>query len=146
MKPKIVMPENPTPEMRKAIVDPLISFNRAQVGSFEYQALAILIQHPQTDEILGGLWGGSQLAQLHIDLLFIPESMRGDGLGREILTQAEAEAIKRACRVCWLDTYSFQARGFYERLGYRVFGTLENCPPGHARYWLKKTLPADSAT
>ncbi len=146
MEPKIVMPENPTPEMRKAIVDPLISFNSAKAGSFEYQALAILIQHPQTDEILGGLWGGSHFAQLHIDLLFVPEPMRGVGLGREILTPAEAEAVKRACNVCWLDTYSFQARGFYERLGYQVFGTLEDCPPGYARYWLKKSLLTDSRT
>jgi hypothetical protein len=56
------------------------------------------------------------------------------------MSQAEREAIRRGCRGAWLDTFSFQARGFYERLGYTVFGTIAGCPPGHSRFFLKKDL------
>jgi hypothetical protein len=44
----------------------------------------------------------------------------------------------------WLDTFSFQAREFHERLGYTVFGTITDCPPGHSRFFLKKALGAQS--
>lgn len=53
---------------------------------------------------------------------------------------AEEEAVRRGCLGAWLDTFSFQARGFYERLGYSVFGVIEGYPPGHSRFFLKKTL------
>jgi ribosomal protein S18 acetylase RimI-like enzyme len=57
-----------------------------------------------------------------------------------MLHQAEREAIARSCRGAWLDTYSFQARGFYERLGYTVFGILNDYPPGQYRVFLHKEL------
>ena len=79
-------------------------------------------------------------AHLHVDLLFVPEDLRRTGIGRRIMIDAEEEAIRRGCRGAWLDTYSFQARGFYERLGYAMFGTIENYPPGHSRFFLKKTF------
>jgi GNAT superfamily N-acetyltransferase len=141
MPPEITLTDAPSADMRKAILDPLLRFNQAQAGVIEdYRALAILISDPETHEILGGLWGGTIFSQLHIDLLFVPEPLRRAGLGRRLMTLAETEAIRRGCRVVWLDTYSFQARGFYERLGYVVFGTIEDCPPGHSRFWLKKTF------
>jgi ribosomal protein S18 acetylase RimI-like enzyme len=56
-----------------------------------------------------------------------------------MLLQAEQEAIARGCRGAWLDTYSFQARGFYERLGYAVFGILNDYPPGQKRIFCTKS-------
>jgi ribosomal protein S18 acetylase RimI-like enzyme len=53
---------------------------------------------------------------------------------------AEAEAVRRKCVGAWLDTYSFQARGFYERLGYTVLGEIADYPPGHTRYFMKKSF------
>ena len=66
--------------------------------------------------------------------------IRRTGLGRKILIEAEREAIIRGCRGAWLDTYSFQARGFYERLGYTVFGMIDDYPPGQQRVFLYKKL------
>jgi ribosomal protein S18 acetylase RimI-like enzyme len=77
---------------------------------------------------------------LHVDLLFVPENMRRAGIGRRLLTDAEAESLRRGCHAVWLDTFSFQARGFYERLGYTVYGTLEDYPAGHSRFFLTKRL------
>jgi hypothetical protein len=50
--------------------------------------------------------------------------------------------MRRGCVGVWLDTFSFQARGFYEKLGYRVFGEVADYPPGHTRHFLKKSLCA----
>jgi len=66
--------------------------------------------------------------------------MRGSGIGRRLLSEAEAEAIRRRCRGALLDTFSFQARGFYERLGYSAFGVIDDYPPGHCRIFLAKKL------
>ena len=57
---------------------------------------------------------------LPVDLLFVPEEQRKSGVGRQLVQSAEEEARRRGCRGVWLDIYSFsfQARGFYKRLGY----------------------------
>ncbi len=141
MIPKITLTDAPTPEMRKAIVEPLVEFNHSRIGKPEtYRPLVILLSHPGSDEIVGGLYGVTAFSYLHVDLLFVPESMRGIGIGRQLMTEAEAEAMRRGCHAASLDTFSFQARRFYERLGYSVFGILDDCPPGHRRFYLTKRL------
>jgi GNAT superfamily N-acetyltransferase len=146
MIPKITLTDAPTPQMRKAIVEPLVEFNHMRIGKPEtYRPLVILLSQPESDEIVGvvgGLYGSTSFSYLHVDLLFVPESVRGTGIGRELMMQAEAEAVRRGCHASSLDTFSFQARGFYERLGYSVFGILDDCPPGHSRFYLTKRLGA----
>jgi len=133
----------PTLEMRSAIAAPLERFNEIHANRPEdFRLLAIPLSDPSTNEIVGGLWGSTMFSHLHVDLLFVPEAMRGRGIGRQLLTGAEAEAVRRGCLGAWLDTYSFQARGFYERVGYSVFGSIDNYPPGHSRIFLKKVLDA----
>jgi GNAT superfamily N-acetyltransferase len=141
MQPKLTMTDTPAPHLREAIVGPLIEFNNARASQPEnYRSLVIILSNPDTGGILGGLWGATNFAHLHVDLLFVPEELRGTGLGRKMLLQAEREAITRGCRGAWLDTYSFQAHGFYERLGYTVFGILNDYPPGQHRIFLYKEL------
>jgi|ERR1700730_12071243 GNAT superfamily N-acetyltransferase len=141
MIPKIMLTDAPTPQMRQAIVEPLVAFNNSRIGRSEvYCPLVILLSDPESDEIVGGLHGSTLFSYLHVDLLFVPESMRGIGMGRKLMMQAEAEAVRRGCHAASLDTFSFQARGFYERLGYSVFGILDDCPPGHSRFYLTKRL------
>jgi GNAT superfamily N-acetyltransferase len=141
MIPKITLTDAPTPQMWRAIVEPLVEFNNHRLGRPEaYRPLVILLSDPVTDEIIGGLYGSTLFSYLRIDLLFVPESMRGIGIGRKLMTQAEAEAVQRGCHAASLDTFSFQARGFYERLGYSVFGILNDCPLGHSRFYLTKRL------
>lgn len=90
--------------------------------------------------IVGGLWGATAYGWLFTQLLVVPESSRGQGLGRRIMVLAEAEAMKRGCHAAWLDTFEFQARAFYERIGYSCFGTLPDYPKGSSRYFLRKEL------
>ena len=141
MIPKITLTDAPTPQMWNAIIEPLVAFNNSRIGRPEaYCPLVILLSDPQSDEIVGGLYGSTLFSYLRVDLLFVPESMRGIGMGRKLMTQAEAGAVRRGCHAASLDTFSFQARGFYERLGYSVFGILDDCPPGHRRFYLTKRL------
>ena len=77
---------------------------------------------------------------LYVDILVVPDFLRGLGYGTRLMQEAENEAIRRRCQCVWLDTYSFQARGFYERLGYSMFGMLPEYPTGHARHFLKNVL------
>jgi GNAT superfamily N-acetyltransferase len=72
--------------------------------------------------------------------LWVDEPHRGQGVGTQLLAEAEAEAERRGCLGVYLDTYSFQARPFYERLGYQLFGTLPDCPPGATKFYLYKRL------
>jgi GNAT superfamily N-acetyltransferase len=66
--------------------------------------------------------------------------VRKRGFGKELMKRAETYAIERGCTDAYLDTFSFQARPFYEKLGYRVFGTLENHPVGHQHFFMTKKL------
>lgn len=120
----------------------LIAFNAAATGlpSGTRTDLAVLVRDAQRQTI-GGATGSSYYGWMVIDMLWLPQALRGKDLGREIILAAEREAIARGCLGIRLDTFSFQARGFYEKLGYTVFGTLPDHPPGHTRYWLAKRLP-----
>jgi GNAT superfamily N-acetyltransferase len=86
--------------------------------------------------VLGQLWGG----WLQVAHLWVAEAARGAGHGTRLMENAEAYARSRGAVWATLETYSFQARPFYERLGYEVFSTLEGYPLGHVKFYLRKAL------
>ncbi len=125
--------------VRAAILAPLVAYNHAKTGRDDPRALVLTLED-STKRVVGGLWGRTAYDWLFVELLFVPESARGNGVGTDLLRRAEREAIARGCHSAWLDTFEFQARGFYERLGYTCFGELANYPAGSSRYFLKKAL------
>lgn len=127
------------PALRGAIVGPLVEYNSRQTGVEDFRPLALMLSDTG-EQTIGGLWGRTAYGWLFVELLFVPEPLRGQGVGRELMRRAEAEAITRGCHAAWLDTFQFQARGFYEKLGYICFGELSDYPPGFSRYFLRKTL------
>jgi GNAT superfamily N-acetyltransferase len=130
----------PTPSDQEAVLQGLVAFNATRAGDTRPPIpFAALIRDGQGNTI-GGAIGRSWYGWLYIDLLHLPESLRGRGLGRQVMQAAEAEARVRGCIGIWLDTFSFQAPGFYERLGFQRLGTLAGQPPGHARHWYAKRL------
>jgi GNAT superfamily N-acetyltransferase len=126
-------------EIQKSILDSLFTHNEEKVGPSGYRPLAVLI-HDANDTVTGGFWGRTAYGWLFTELLFVPELLRGQGLGTELMLRAEKEALARGCHSAWLDTFEFQACAFYERLGYECFGQLDNYPVGYSRYFMKKTL------
>jgi GNAT superfamily N-acetyltransferase len=128
------------PAAREVIVRGLSLFNEANTGKLDHRPIAVLLRDPESGATLGGLWGRTAWRWLFVELLFVPEAMRRGGVGRELMRRAEAEALERGCHAAWLDTFSFQARGFYEKLGYSLFGRLDDYPPGHSRFFMRKEL------
>jgi GNAT superfamily N-acetyltransferase len=127
------------PQARQAILDRLVAYNDSKTGANDYRPLAILIKD-NTGTVIGGLWGRTVYTWLFTELLFVPEPLRGQGIGSTLIMQAEQEAFSRGCHSAWLDTFAFQARGFYERRGYDCFGELPDYPPGFSRFFMKKKL------
>ncbi len=121
---------------------PLLRFNQQAVGDAQGEPFALTLQAPGSDEVLGGLWALSLWGSFYIGLLVTPEGSRDQGLGTELMRRAEAEAVARGCRNIWLDTYAFQARAFYERLGFKVFGQIDGPAPMFPRHFMIKSLEA----
>jgi len=113
-------------------------YHRA-IRSVEPTPLDILIRNA-AGEIVGGLIASTYWGWLEVNVLWIAEGLRRLGHGRTLLRMAEAEARTRGCAHVMLTTYSFQARGFYEKEGYRVVGEMAGYPPGAVYYWMRKGL------
>lgn len=137
---RIVVDEHPDPKDRESIFKRLVKYNDTKVEAPDLTSAAILLRDPGDDGVIGGLWAQCVYDWLFVELLFVPETLHGSGLGSALMREAEAVAVKRDCIGIWLDTYSFQARGFYEKLGYEIFGRLGNFPKGETRYFLRKNL------
>ena len=90
--------------------------------------------------LVGGVHGKVNWTWLHIALFWIAEAERRRGLGSSLLRAIESAAIDRGCTQAHLETFSYQARPFYERHGYVLFATLEDYPPGHQSFFLRKVL------
>jgi GNAT superfamily N-acetyltransferase len=135
----IVLEPNPTEDLRKMVEAILTGHNVAIVGRQPSIPVDFFLKD-ELGEVMGGLLGNRWAGWLHVKTLVVVAQLRGRGLGRELMKRAEAHAIEHGCTDAYLDTFSFQARPFYEKLGYRVFGTLENHPAGHSRYFMTKHL------
>ncbi|MDF5730162.1 MAG: GNAT family N-acetyltransferase [Rhizonema sp. PD38] len=113
--------------------------NVDKIGDYQYTPLFLFLRDSE-QKVVGGLDGFMGLGWLHISTLWIAEELRNSGYGKALLFTSEQEAVKCGCFNAYVFTYSFQAVEFYQHLEYEVFGELEDFPPGHRRYFLKKRL------
>jgi GNAT superfamily N-acetyltransferase len=118
----------------------LDGFNVAESGVDDRRALGVFVRDPATGQVVGGLVGRTSLGLLFVDTFYLPASLRGCGIGGEVLRRAAEEAVARGCRRGVLYTISFQAPGFYLRHGWRVFGEVPCEPVGTSRVFMTKEL------
>jgi GNAT superfamily N-acetyltransferase len=123
----------------KFLQEQLFAFNMAATGYDDGRDVTILVRDEQGG-IAAGLSGWTWGGMLKIQYLWVREDYRGKDYGTRMLEAAEAEGRARGCRQVALDTHSFQAPLFYQKLGYEVYGVLEDDPVGHKTYHLKKRL------
>jgi GNAT superfamily N-acetyltransferase len=122
------------------IIGPAINeYNKQQAGEDNARNLCFVLRAPD-QEIVGGVIGATYWNWFQLELLWVKEELRGRGYGHRLLTLAEDEARRRGAKHGHLDTFSFQAPGFYVKYGYQVFGELQDFPAGHQRYFLTKQL------
>lgn len=125
------------------IIDKLVEYNLSQVPA-KQETLFDTLDKKITDDngkIIAGCVARMYCWNVaYIDTLWVDENYRGNGLGSKLLAKIEMIAKEKDCYLIHLDTFDFQAKEFYENKGYEVFGTLEDCPKGHCRYYLKKML------
>lgn len=123
----------------RVILDGLDAYNTAAVGPDGYQPLNLIVRDG-TGDVVGGVLADTYYSWIGIHIFWLREDLRGQGLGTRLLRLAEDEARRRGCKHAHLDTLDFQALDFYRKFGYTVFGQLDDLPPGHTRYYLRKTL------
>jgi GNAT superfamily N-acetyltransferase len=126
------------PRLERLLEEGLTAYNAPFVGPHGYFPINVLVTRDGEDEPCGGMRGECYGGWLFIRYLFLPEDLRRQGLGAAVLARAEESARRRGCLGAWVDTFAFQARPFYEKQGYALFGTIEGLPPGHARHFLMK--------
>lgn len=111
----------------------------ADVGLRDWKPINLALKAADGSTV-GGLYGATMWSWLMIDGLWVSPSLRGQGLGKTLVLAAESIAIAAGCHGSWLGTFDFQARAFYERLGYVVFAELPGFPLGHTHFHLRKDL------
>ncbi|MCE5250003.1 GNAT family N-acetyltransferase [bacterium] len=136
---KISCEFNPDPGDIALVSQALRTSTDAQAGPRNFTKLGVF-NRDNNGGINAALIADIAWNWMFIDLLWVHDSLRHQGIGSRLMRRAEEEARKKGCEYAYLDTFSFQARPFYERLGYEVFGMLEDYPNGHKRYFMKKTL------
>ena len=138
-QPKIVFEPYASGAQRDVVEEIVNRRNIALTGYDQWYPVAFFVK-TDDGEILGGLLGTIWAKRMYVNILAVQEPFRSNGYGTELMSRAEQYAVERGCTDSWLSTFSFQARPFYERLGYRLFGTLENYPDSHALFFMTKRL------
>ena len=136
------MNRHPSEAETDYIREALNQFNCAHVGDDGHTPLH-LIEYDADGSIIGGLLGGTYWGWMYIDILWVREDHRRQGVGSRLLTEAEKEAMRRGCHHVHVDTMSWQAPMFYQKHGYEVIGVLPDIPRGNQKYLLMKALLAE---
>lgn len=129
----------PSESDRAVVLTVLRQFTRESVDVLDNQDFAILLKD-ENDKVVGGLVASYRWGGFHIEMVALPAALRGRGFGSELLRLAEKEARERGCHHMLLDTQAFQAKPFYERHGFVVFGEIDGPEPYYPRFFMRKTL------
>ena len=134
---------NPKEQDVKTISQGIINFNYAKIPDLEpieKEVKFFVFVRDKTEAVIGGIRATCFWNTLHIELLWLSETCRGQGIGKRIIGSAENFARKNGCEKVFVETTSWQAKPFYEKLGYRHMATLNDRPKGHASHYLTKEL------
>jgi GNAT superfamily N-acetyltransferase len=137
--PRITVEPHADPQDIATVHAGLRAFNVAHIGDPGLEDVHVFLRDDE-GTVVGGLTGHIKWKWLYVAKLWIDDAHRTGGAGSALMAAAERFAVERGCIGSYLDTFSYQARPFYEKLGYTCIGTLDGFPPGHAQYFLRKSL------
>ncbi|TFH23412.1 MAG: GNAT family N-acetyltransferase [Myxococcales bacterium] len=130
---------DPDPVDIAALADGLTEHALPATGVAGFHPIAVFVRDDH-GAIIAGVSALINWTWLHVQLVWVSAELRHAGVGSRLLQRLESEARQRGCEHAHLDTFSFQARPFYQRHGYELFGELADYPPGHRRFFLRKEL------
>ncbi|MGE0223722.1 MAG: GNAT family N-acetyltransferase [Acetobacteraceae bacterium] len=129
----------PSVDLLRLLEDNLVNHAIARTGQTEWFPVNYFLRS-RIGEWLGGCSGHVWGQWLQIRLLWVTDSLQGLGYGTKLMDAAESYALERGAGAATLETHSYQAKDFYLKRGYEIFGTLADYPPGHQKYFLRKSL------
>lgn len=131
--------ENTESQKAQEIGDLIRSYNRSKRETAKSEPLNLYVED-EHGQLLAGLVAETFGNWLEIEYLFVKEGLRGQGIGSQLLQQAESEAKKRNCRFAFVNTYQFQAPAFYQKYGYKKVFTMKDYPYTGQRHYYQKVL------
>jgi len=131
---------DPTPEEIDAVLAAIVASEEFAKRESGFQPFSVLLSDEPGGPVTGGLYGYRLFEWLFIQYVGVPAEHQGQGIGKKLLARAEEWSREQGLAGMWLDTFAFQARPFYEKLGFTVFGTIEDHPRGSRRYFMQKRL------
>ena len=131
--------ENTESQKAQKIGELVRSYNRSKRETAESEPLNLYVED-EHGQLLAGLVAETFGNWLEIEYLFVKEDLRGQGIGSQLLQQAESEAKKRNCRFAFVNTYQFQAPAFYQKYGYKEVFVLKDYPYSGQRHYYQKDL------
>lgn len=133
------MNHNPSESEIEFVNNALARFNDAKVGPDNHELLNI-VEYDDNGNVIAGILGGTYWGWMHIDILWVDEKFRKQGIGSKLLQAAEDEARRRESHSVHVDTMSWQAPDFYKKHGYKIISELNDIPKGNKKYHLIKQL------
>jgi len=133
----ITIDEQPRAADQQVVTDGLRAFNVAVIGDPNEQPVSCFVRDAD-QHVIGGLIGVIKWRWLYVAKLWLPEALRGQGVGTRLMDAIERYAWEHDCVAVYLDTFEYQALPFYQKLGYELYGTLDGFPPGYRQFYLRK--------
>ena len=140
---QIILTQSPSQDDLKTISQGIKSYNQKHLPDevvFEPDTRFAVFAKNDSGKVLGGIRANAYWNYCIIELLWLSDEIRGKGVGSQLMQQAEDFAKEKGFEFIRTETVSFQAKPFYEKLGYRVYGELEDFPKGCTTYCLVKKL------
>ena len=137
----MTLTDTPPSNLKTVLSEGLADHNARQSRLRDWRPLAVMVHDPATGDAAGGLLGRTSMGLFFLDLFFLPEHVRGSGMGSRALRMAEEEARRRGCKAATLVTLNFQAPEFYAQHGWEEFGRIASAP-GVERIFMRKALGA----
>lgn len=135
---KVVVDYAPTEADNAVVREGIVAFNESILGERD-KAFSIFLKD-NLGKVLGGIEAFLGSESIYIDTLWVEEKLQKQGYGKKLLAAAESEAIKNGCIFSLVDTWDFQAEGFYIKHGYEVIGEMKKYWLGHSKIFLRKSL------
>lgn len=140
---KVIVDYDPSQADNAIISEGLIASNAHIVGARD-KAFSIFLKS-DSGIVFGGIQAFLDTQSVYIDILWVEEKLQKKGYGTKLLDAAELEAIKNGCKYLTVDTWDFQAEGFYLKNGYERIGEVKNYWLGHSKITLRKTISISSS-